>query len=182
MDVLQPGWRKRGYAIALGRICPEKGFHFALDACSSAGVPLVIGGEVYGYEEHQRYFHEEIEPRLQRGHRYLGPLGLERKRRLLAGARCLVSGSIAPETSSLVAMEALACGTPVAAIASGALPEIIEDGVTGCLATDVASLAAAVRRSAELHPGNCRKAAVERFSARCMTDRYLKTYKEILAN
>src|SRR5689334_20153995 len=32
--------RKRGFAVALGRICPEKGFHLALDAARRADVPM----------------------------------------------------------------------------------------------------------------------------------------------
>ena len=49
------------------------------------------------------------------------------------------------ETSSLVAMESLACGTPVVAFGSGALPEIIEHGRTGFVVSDVRELAEALR-------------------------------------
>lgn len=55
------------------------------------------------------------------------------KRRFLTAARCLLMPSLIAETSSLVAMEAIACGTPVVAFPVGALPEIIEPGVTGFL-------------------------------------------------
>ena len=86
------------------------------------GLPLLLGGKVYQYREHVAYFRREIEPRLDgRRLRFLGPVGFARKRRLLAAARCLLAPSLAPETSSLVAMEALACGTPVIAFPSGAL-------------------------------------------------------------
>src|SRR5438046_2213726 len=55
---------KRRFAIALGRICPEKGFHMALDAAAQAEMPLLVGGEVFPYPAHEKYFHAEIMPRL----------------------------------------------------------------------------------------------------------------------
>ena len=59
---------------------------------------------------------------------FIGAVDEQEKWRLLSRARCLLQPSLAPETSSLVAMEALACGTPVIAFPSGALPEIIDNG------------------------------------------------------
>lgn len=170
---------KRGWALALGRICPEKGFHRALDAARLAGVSLLLAGEVYHYPEHQQHFRDEIRPRLDARRRFLGPVGFRRKRRLLAAARCLLVPSQAPETSSLVAMEALACGTPVVAFPVGALPEIVEHGRTGFLVRDEREMAEAIRAAGELNPEECRRAARERFSATEMTRRYLALYRRL---
>jgi glycosyltransferase involved in cell wall biosynthesis len=174
------GARKRSFALALGRICPEKGYHLAIDAAARAGVPLLIAGTVYPYETHQRYFAEALAPRLGASARFLGPIGGVRKRRLLAAARCLLVSSLVDETSSLVAMEALASGTPVVAFRRGALPEIVEHGVTGFLGDDVASMAAAIDAAASLDPRACRRAAEDRFSAARMTAAYLDTYARVL--
>lgn len=171
---------RRTFALALGRICPEKGFHHALTAAHRGGFPLLIGGAVYDYPAHQSYFRDEIVPRLDRHRRFLGPLGFARKRRLLAAARCLIVPSLAPETSSLVAMEALACGTPVVAYRSGALPEIVEPGRTGFLVADEAGLAQAVAAAGGLDPEDCRAAARARFSDARMAAAYLARYREIL--
>ena len=87
--------------------------------------------------------------------------------------------SLVPETSSLVAREALACGTPVVAFPNGALPEVVEHGVTGFLVPDVDDTAAAIGRADAIDPEACRRAARERFSLSGMTDRYLDLYARL---
>lgn len=167
---------KRHFAFALGRICPEKGFHLALDAARGSGSPLLLAGAVFGYAAHQHYFRLHIVPRLDRARRFLGPVGFVRKRRLLAAARCLMVASVVPETSSLVAMEALACGTPVVAFPVGALPEIVDHGHTGFLVRDVQEMADAIQATPRLSAEACRDAACRRFSAAVMVERYLVLY------
>ena len=156
--------RRCGYALMLGRICPEKGQHHGLEAAHAAGVRLLIAGEAYPYPAHQAYLREEVMPRMQAGDRLLGPVGFARKRRLLAAARCLLIPSGAAETSSLVAMEAAACGTPVVAFGVGALPEVVEDGRTGFVVGDVAGMAGAIGRVGEIGGEVCRRVAMRRFA------------------
>jgi CelD/BcsL family acetyltransferase involved in cellulose biosynthesis len=171
---------KERYALALGRICPEKGFHLALDAGTAAGIPVHVAGQVYAYEAHQQYFERELAPRfLSNRHRFLGPVGQARKTELLARARCVLVPSLAAETSSLVAMEALAAGTPVIAFANGALPEIVEHGRTGFLVEDVKGMAQALTAVDQIDRAICRSAARERFSLERMTARYLHLYAQI---
>lgn len=167
---------KQATTVCLGRICPEKGFHLALDAAKLAGHDLVLAGEVFRHEEHERYFREEIVTRLDRARRYVGVVDFERKRRLLGAARCLAAPSLVPETSSLVAMEALACGTPVVAYPAGALAEIIEPGVTGFVVSDHREMAEAMVAARDLDPDQCRQAARERFSDDRTARRYLDLF------
>jgi glycosyltransferase involved in cell wall biosynthesis len=171
---------RRSFALALGRICPEKGFDAALDAARLADVPLFLAGEVFPYREHREYFQREIEPRLDSGRRFLGPVKFAQKRRLLNAARCVLVPSRARETSSLVAMEALACGTPVIAFGVGALPEIVEHGRTGFIVEDVEQMAEAIPEAAALNREHCRQAARQRFSLERMTARYLSVYEELI--
>lgn len=171
---------KHDFALALGRICPEKGFHLALDAARHARLPLAIGGRVYPYPEHVEYFEREIAPRLNGFGRFLGPLSFELKRRLLTAARCLLIASLVNETSSLVAMESLACGTPVVAFRSPALEEIVEDGRTGFLVDDAGEMARAIPECARLDSGECRRVARQRFSAKRMTEAYLALYGRLV--
>jgi len=177
---LDAGSSKSNYALALGRICPEKGFHIALDAAREARIEMVLAGEVFPYEAHQQYFEQEIQTRLDDRRKFIGPAGFSIKRTLLNEARCLLVPSTVQETSCLVAMEALACGTPVIAFPSGALPEIVEHGRTGFLVNSVEEMALAIGRIGEIDPELCRKTARERFSLGRMTSQYLDLYRQIV--
>jgi glycosyltransferase involved in cell wall biosynthesis/CelD/BcsL family acetyltransferase involved in cellulose biosynthesis len=179
LDLFQMRESKDDFVLALGRVCPEKGFHLALDAARRAGVGLLLAGGVFPYPAHEGYFQAEIAPRLDGRRRFVGPVGGAWKHALLARARCLLVPSLAPETSSLVAMEALASGTPVVARRVGALPEIVEDGVTGFLVDSVEEMADAISRTRALRPRDCRRAAEERFSADVVVDRYCRLYSEL---
>jgi glycosyltransferase involved in cell wall biosynthesis len=179
IDALGKPGSRRNFALVLSRICPEKGIHLALQAASRAEVPLAVGGRLYPYQTHIQYFDEEVCPRLDRRRRFLGPLGFCAKRRLLNAARCLVVPSLAAETSSLVAMEALACGTPVVAFPNGALPDVVEHGKTGFLVDDIDEMAKAIVASAELDHETCRAEAQRRFSLDRMVSSYMDAYREL---
>jgi glycosyltransferase involved in cell wall biosynthesis len=166
------------YALVLGRVCPEKGIHVALDAAKRADVELLIAGEVFPYPAHLSYFEQEIAPRLDARRRFVGPLAKSAKADTLARARCLVLPSLVSETSSLAAMEALASGTPVVAFRRGAPCELIVEGVTGHLVDDVPQMADAIGRAATLSSRACRTSA-EAFSVDAMLERYLRMYRRV---
>ncbi|HVX42026.1 MAG TPA: glycosyltransferase [Gemmatimonadaceae bacterium] len=167
------------YVMALGRICPEKGFHIAMDAARRAGVPMLLAGQVFPYPEHERYFTDLILPRLGDRCGFVGAVAGDQKTHMLARARCVLVPSLVAETSSLVAMEALACGTPVIAFDVGALPELVEHGVTGFIVRDEREMADAIIAASALDPEACRAAAVERFSSTRMVREYLALYRAL---
>jgi len=169
--------RKREFAVALGRICPEKGSDTALRAARRAGIPLLLAGQVYPYESHVRYFEEQVKPLLDGDrYRFIGAVGPRAKRRLLTAAHCVLIPSQVAETSSLVAMEAMMCGTPVIAFPMGALAEIVQDEVTGFLVDDEKEMAEAISRCATIDSARCRRIARERFSDRRTSAEYLRMY------
>jgi len=142
-------------------------------------MPLFIAGIAFPYPEHQAFLRNEILPHLNRTRRWVGAVAGMRKQRLLGEAACLLAPSKAPETSSLVAMEALAAGTPVIAYRQGELPDIVEHGRTGFIVDDVDEMAAAIGRVGRILPEECRRAARERFPLRKATDAYLQRYAEL---
>jgi glycosyltransferase involved in cell wall biosynthesis len=177
-----PGESREAYALAMGRICPEKNQHTALEAGTRAGIPVYLAGKIFPYREHREYFERKIQPLLDGpnpGHRFLGPLTLDGKQRLLARARCLLHPTLAPETSSLVAMEALAAGTPVIAYRSGALPGIVEDGRTGVLVGSAEEMAATMGALDRISPLDCRRAAEQRFTRERMVRDYFELYRQL---
>ena len=180
-DAYRPGEDRGDFVLIIGRVAPEKGFHDAIAAAKLADVPLIAAGQVFPYEAHRRYFDEQVRPALDERRRFVGPVAGAEKRRLLAQARCVLIPSTAPETSSLVAMEALASGTPVIAYRSGALPGIVEHGVTGLLVDDVAGMAAAIAQVDRIDPAVCRAAAVARFGLARTAQAYLDLYRRLAA-
>ncbi|MFT3830225.1 MAG: glycosyltransferase [Opitutaceae bacterium] len=176
-------WRggKADYVAWLGRLCPEKGVHLAIEAARRAGVPLRIAGRVFPFAAHETYFAEQIRPQLDAQCRFVGPVGFPQKPAFLGRARALLVTSTVAETSSLVAMEALACGTPVVAFRRGALEGIVEPRVTGFLVQDTAGMAEAIAAAARLDPAACRATALRRFSRERMTARYLALYGQLIA-
>src|SRR5207237_4132955 len=96
---------------------------------------------------------------------YIGEIGDAEKSEFLSGALALLAPIEWPEPFGLVQIEAMACGTPVIACNRGAVPEIIEDGLTGFIVEDETSAVGAVYRLAALSREAIRRRFEERFTA-----------------
>ncbi len=170
-----------GFALCLGRICPEKGYDAALRAARRGRMTMVLAGSVFPYAEHESYLAREIVPLLDQRRRFVGPISGGAKRRLMARARCVVIPSRVQETSSLVAMEALACGTPVVAFPVGALPSLVEHGKTGLIVQSEQEMAEAFLRVRDVDRRECRQVAEHRFNLNRTTNEYLALYRRVRA-
>jgi glycosyltransferase involved in cell wall biosynthesis len=174
---------KRDYLLWMGRICEEKGTHIAIDAAEQAGLPLIIAGQVYPFSYHQEYFIREVASRLDRARvqvQFVQKPSFTEKLHLLQNARALLIPALADETSSLVAMEAMACGTPVIAFRRGALPEVIADEKTGFVVNSLDELVQATRRAHEISPQACRTRIEDLYDSRRMTGDYEALYRRVL--
>lgn len=183
LDRFPPGEHGRHGLLWLGRICEEKGPHLALDVAAQSNMPIVIAGQVYPFSCHRQFFERDVEPRLRENPNatWIDSPSDDLKRKLLRESAALLITSLVDETSSLVAMEAAASGTPVVAFRRGALPEVVQHGVTGFLVDDVAGAAEALERFDQISSATCARVARERFSAATMADAYARLYAQLLA-
>ena len=136
--------KRRDIFVMLARICPEKGVHLAIDAAKRADAALLIAGQVYPYRAHLDYFDQQVAPRLDARRRRDRPRAGRRQDAAASMARAVLAPYTAPETSSLVAMEAMSAGAPVIAFRSGALPRHRRTWTHGFLVDDVDAMANAI--------------------------------------
>ena len=175
---------KQNYLLWLGRICEEKAPHLAIAAAQRAGLPLVLAGQIYPFSYHRAYFEREIQPHLTNGSRvrFIDTPSCSKKQTLLQHARALLLTSTVEETSSLVAMEAMACGTPVVAFRRGAFPEVVADGETGFIVDAIEEMVSALAAVGSLSPEKCRQRVQRHFSASRMAQDYYELYRRVLTS
>jgi glycosyltransferase involved in cell wall biosynthesis len=162
------------YLLFLGRMLPDKGPAEAIGIARAAGLPLVLAGPASA--EYDPAADPEVDGEQVR---WVGRVDAEARNRLLAGAAALVFPLRYPEPFGLVVIEAMACGTPVLATALGAVPELVEDGVTGFTAPTPADLAELVAPARTLDRAVIRRVAEERWDFRRMVDDYEALYARL---
>ena len=163
--------------VAFGRIHPDKGTATAIAIARAAGRRLVICGIV----QDQQYFAEQVEPHVD-GDRvvYLGSVGPARRAEVLGAAVALLHPVAFAEPFGLSVVEAMACGTPVVAYPLGAMPEVVDPGVTGFLPRNQAEAVRAVGQAAGLDRSAVHARAVARFDLDRMVTEYLRVYQRML--
>jgi glycosyltransferase involved in cell wall biosynthesis len=168
------------YLLFLGRMSADKGCHRAIAVAVELGLPLLIAGKKRDPEEIE-YFEEFVEPHLGRhGIEYLGEVPHGQKVELLQDARATLFPIEWEEPFGLVMIEAMACGTPVIATRYGAVPEVIEDGLSGIIVDDYREMPAALERADALDPLEIRRYVESRFSRERMVADYVAAYERHL--
>ena len=132
------------YLLFLGRMTPDKGAHHAIAVATESGVSLKIAGKSREPLERQ-YFDELVRPHLSSTIEYVGEVTHREKVHLLQHARATLFPIEWDEPFGLVMIESMACGTPVIATRFGAVPEVIEDGVSGVIVDRWQDMAARAR-------------------------------------
>jgi glycosyltransferase involved in cell wall biosynthesis len=170
---------KEPFVLFLGRFHPHKAPHLAIDAARACRLPIVLAGKCTESMEH-RYFAREVGPRLGPDVTVVGVADAAVKRELLGRASCLVFPITWDEPFGLVMIEAMASGTPVAALRRGAVPEIVVDGVTGVVVEQVAELPGAILGARRLRALDCRAHVEGSFSTEAMACGYETAYRKVL--
>ena len=178
-DLLALSEQPEGYLAFLGRITADKGPDVAIRVARAAGQPLRIAAKVPRGEN--RYFKEAIRPLLDGNNvEFVGEVNDRQKQAFLGHAVALLFPIDWPEPFGLVMIEAMACGTPIIAYPRGAVPEVLEDGVTGWIVEGIEEAVQAVGRVSAISRARCRQIFEERFLACRMAQDYLRIYKELL--
>jgi glycosyltransferase involved in cell wall biosynthesis len=167
------------YFAFLGRISPEKRVDRAIRIAQKIGRPLRIAAKVDDVDK--EYFGKVIEPLLRdQLVDFVGEIGEGKKQEFLGNAYALLFPIDWPEPFGLVMIEAMACGTPVIAYRSGAVPEVIDEGQTGFIVNGLKDAIAAARKIPELSRARCREVFEQRFTSRRMASDYLHVYERII--
>ena len=175
--------RRTDALVFVGRVTPEKGIVEAIEIANRSGRPLKIAAKV-GPTPHEQAFNEQVfQPALKAAGaqvEFLGELSGPDRDALFAESHAVLMPGSWPEPFGLVAIEALACGTPVLAKRMGGLDEIIRDRIDGFFGDDVTELAFLVEAVEGLDREAIRTSVIDRFSATRMADGYEAVYARML--
>jgi glycosyltransferase involved in cell wall biosynthesis len=168
------------YLAFLGRISPEKRPDRAIEIAARTGMTLKIAAKIDKVD--QPYWTQSIKPMIDRhpNIEFVGEIGESEKGDFLGNARALLFPIDWPEPFGLVMIEAMACGTPVIAFRGGAVPEIIDDGITGFIVSNLEEAVAAAGRVDGLDRVEIRATFERRFTAERMARDYLAVYRGLL--
>ncbi|HEY0757332.1 MAG TPA: glycosyltransferase family 4 protein [Ktedonobacteraceae bacterium] len=175
----QPTIAQDAPLLFAGRIAPEKGLEAAIEIAERARMPLIIAGGIYD----PVYYEKRILPHLTRpgaAITYVGQVVREKLWQLMGQAVALLCPIAWDEPFGLVAVEAMATGTPVIAFQRGAMAEIIRHGITGFLVEpdNISQAATLVGDLASLARTNCRAHVAEHFTLEKMVSEYERVYQE----
>ncbi|HMB82103.1 MAG TPA: glycosyltransferase family 4 protein [Vicinamibacterales bacterium] len=163
------------YLLFLGRFTDGKGPLQAIEIAKRVGMRLILAAA------EDDYYRERVAPHVD-GTRviYFGEADFAAKVKLYGGARALLYPIQAREPFGLVLAEAMACGTPVAALDRGAVREVVDEGVTGLIFNDLEEMTRGLSRVFDLDRRRVHERAVARFGTRRMVDEYLAVYTRIV--
>ena len=163
------------YLLFLGRFTAGKGVLQAIEIARRAGIRLVLAAA------ENDYFHEHVRPLVDgTSVVFAGEVDQPGKVALLGGARALLYPVQTAESFGLVLTEAMACGTPVAALDCGPVREIVEPGVSGGVFATVDDLVAGLPGVLALDRRRVRAHAAQAFGADRMVDGYVEVYRRVI--
>ncbi len=173
---------KKPYLSFLGRIAPMKGTHIAIEVAKRSGIPLKIAGEVQPI--YREYFESQIKPHIDgKSIEYVGEADLAAKNELLGNSLAMLFPIQWDEPFGLVMIEAMATGTPVLAFRGGAVAEVVRDGVSGHICSNVDEMVQQARNlPGKFSPRTLREYVQTYFSTDRMVADYAELYRDVASN
>ena len=166
--------------VFLGRIEPIKGTHNAIEIAIKARRKLIIAGNIP--IEQADYFKNRIKPFLDDQITYIGAVNDHQKNELLGKALALLMPIEWDEPFGIVMIEAMACGTPVLGLNKGAVPEVIEQGITGYYADNIEDLIKKVGQIESLDRTKIKSITHDRFSKEVVVKQYISLYQKMIGS
>lgn len=184
--------KERDYIAFMGRIIQPKGLHLAIatvnkyNLTADKKIILKIAGKHYSDTAKDNYWQEKILPKLSENIEYVGFISdISQKNEFLGNAKALIIPSIFDEPFGMVMIEALASGTPLIGLNSGAIPEVITNK-TGVLVeksdTDTETinrLARAISSIDKIDRQDCRDDFETRFTLDRMCHDHADAYRKL---
>jgi glycosyltransferase involved in cell wall biosynthesis len=166
------------YLAFLGRVSPEKGLADAIELARAVDMPLRIAAKIDPVDK--AYFTETIEPMLRDPRvEYIGEIDEAQKNEFLGRAYAYLFPIQWPEPFGITMVESMACGTPVIAMAHGAVPEVVVHGRTGFVCRTFQQMVEAVGAASQISRRDCRAHVERRFSAAKMAAAYDALYRGV---
>jgi len=171
--------KKKDYLSFIGRIAPVKGTHLAIEVAKKSGIPLKIAGEVQPM--FQDYFDTMVKPHIDgKFIEFIGEADLAAKNELLGNSRAMLFPIQWNEPFGLVMIEAMATGTPVLAMPTGSVPEVVKDGISGYVCDSTDTMAARAK-DIKIAPQGIRAYVQQYFSVERMAREYAQLYHNALS-
>lgn len=176
---LQKQVPKEAPLMFLGRLDKIKGLHTAINIAKATNHFLWIGGNLPNTPDNYQYYKQTIEPQID-GKQiiYLGALNDAQKNQYLGKAKALLFPIEWEEPFGLVMIEAMACGTPVIGFKKGAVPEVIDHGLTGFIVNTKREMIEALQNIETIDRETCRQIAKQRFNICVIATQYLSLFNE----
>jgi glycosyltransferase involved in cell wall biosynthesis len=170
--------KTENYLLFLGALNQNKGLDWAINVALETKEKLIIAGKFMNSKE-EEWFDKEIKPKIDNFQiKFIGEVDDKQKQILFSNAGAFLFPSQWEEAFGLVALEAMACGTPVIGTNKGAIPEIIEHGRNGFIAEDYQTFINLIGQIKEISREECRKSVEENYSI----DKVASMYSDLFIN
>jgi glycosyltransferase involved in cell wall biosynthesis len=177
IDEFEFSEEKENYLFYIGKLDQSKGPQFAIEVAEKTNKMLLLAGPIHD----QHYFDKEINPYILSNPNihYIGEVGGRRKQNLMKYAECVLFPTLCQESFGLVAIEAMACGTPVLGFDSGAVHEVLSH-FPELICKNANEMLEKVKEGRFPNSKSLREYVTNNFTAKTMTEHYLEIYEKVI--